>query len=384
MKQPIPVLTTQINLEPDVIDLGIGQPQLQVLPLELVQKAATQQLAQNDPSFLQYGIEQGDGFFRLALAGFLTWGYGLPVAADELFITAGASQGLDLLATLLARSGDTVFVEEPSYFLALRILADHRLNVVGVPTDEQGLDVDALGEELKRRRPAFLYTIPTFQNPTTATLPASRRERLAELSRAYDFPVVADEVYHFLNFGPPPPPPLAAYIERGNIISLGSFSKILAPGLRLGWIQAARPLIARLTTSGLLDSGGGLNPFASALVRPALEGNGQQDYLKRLRVIYSTRASAMNAALKRELGGRVQFDEPQGGFFFWLKLPERMDAARWLPLAARHKVGYRPGVKFSSRNGLHNYLRLSFTFYDVPQLEEGIARLGRVLAESPG
>ena len=383
MEQPVPILTTQINLEPDVIDLGIGQPQLQVLPLELIRKTATEQLAQNDPSFLQYGIEQGDGFFRLALAGFLKRGYGIPVAADDLFITAGASQGLDLLATLLAASGDTVLVEEPSYFLALHILADHGLNVVGVPTDAQGLDVDALAEELKRRRPAFLYTIPTFQNPTTAVLPAERRERLAELSRAYDFPIVADEVYHFLNFGPPPPPPLAAYIDRGNIISLGSFSKILAPGLRLGWIQAARPLIARLVTSGLLDSGGGLNPFASALVRPALEGTGEQEYLTRLRAIYRERAAAMSAALTRELGGPVEFQEPQGGFFFWLKLPATMDAARWLPLAARHKVGYRPGVKFSSRNGLHNYLRLSFTYYDVPQLEEGIVRLGRVLAASP-
>jgi 2-aminoadipate transaminase len=379
MNKPILVQTTQINLDPDVIDLGVGQPQLALLPLDLIQKAATERLAQGDASFLQYGAEQGDGFFRLALADFLTRGYGLTVEADDLFITNGASQGLDLVATLLAGRGDTVFVEEPSYFLALRILADHRLKLVGIPTDAHGLVVDALEEELKRQRPAFLYTIPTYQNPTTTTQTRARRERLAELSRAYDFAVVADEVYHFLNFGAPPPPPLAAYVGRGNIVSLGSFSKILAPGLRLGWIQTAPPMIERLTTSGLLDSSGGLNPFTSALVRAVLEKGWQAEHLAQLKNTYRTRATAMSAALHRELGEIAQWEEPEGGFFFWLRLPETMDALRLLSVAERHKVGYRPGVKFSSQQGWQNYLRLCFAFYDTPALVEGVARLKRVL-----
>ena len=198
-------------------------------------------------------------------------------------MTAGASQALDLICTLYTQPGDVVFVEEPSYFLALRIFADHRLRVVGVPTDAEGLRIDALEELLRQQRPAFLYTIPTHQNPAGFTLPLARRRRLVELAQQHGFLVVADEVYHLLSYGAPPPPPLASWAATGAVLALGSFSKILAPGLRLGWLQAAPEHIHRLVTSGLLDSGGGLNPFTSGLVRVALERGWQEEHLGRLR-----------------------------------------------------------------------------------------------------
>lgn len=379
MNRPGAIHTMQLNPDPEVIDLGVGQPQVALLPLDLLRVSAARRLGQDDPSLLQYGAEQGDGFFRLALARFLSQGYGLPVDMESLFITAGASQGLDLIATLLAASGDTVFVEEPSYFLALRILADHGLKVVGVPADADGIIPEALEAELERQQPRFLYTIPTFQNPTGATLTEARRARLAELSRAYDFTIVADEVYHLLHFDALPPPPLAAYLDRGNIVSLGSFSKILAPGLRLGWIQAAPALIDRLTHCGLLDSSGGLSPFTSGIVRIALEEGWVDRYLITLRATYRARAAAMSEALHREAGSAVQFQAPRGGYFFWCELNEALDAVALLPAAERRKVGYRPGVRFSSRDALHNYLRLSFAYYDIPALQEGVRRLARVV-----
>ncbi|MGE5140882.1 MAG: PLP-dependent aminotransferase family protein [Rudaea sp.] len=380
-KQPV-IHTTQLNPDPDVVDLGVGQPQLGLLPLDLIRRAAEKRLSENDPSALQYGAEQGDGYFLLALADFLTQGYGMPVDAANLFVTTGASQGLDLLATLLTQNGDTIFVEEPSYFLALRIFQDHHLRVVGIPTDSAGILTEALEDALAREHPRFLYMIPTFQNPSGATATAERRARLAELSRVHDFTLIADEVYHLLYFDTPPPLPMAAYTDRGRIISLGSFSKILAPGLRLGWIQASRPVIEQLVISGLLDSSGGLNPFTSALVRVLLEEGWQQEHLAALRATYRARAAAMSEALRRELGGSISFQEPRGGYFFWLKLPEGMDADKLLPAAERHKVGFRAGSKFSSRENLHEYIRLCFAYYDIPQLVEGVARLRRAIEDA--
>ncbi len=265
--------------------------------------------------------------FRAALAGFLTEQYNLKVDPSQLFVSNGVSQALDLLCTLHTQPGDVVFVEEPTYFLALRIFADHRLRVVGLPTDEHGLVIEALEEELKRQRPALLYIIPTHQNPSGATLPLQRRQRLVELSQEHGFFVLADEVYHCLSFGGAVPPlPLASFADSGTVLSLGSFSKILAPGLRLGWIQGRADRLRPLAQCGLLDSGGGLNPFTAAIVRSALELGLQQQHLDRLRRVYAGRLAALDAALQRDLAGRLVYRRPEGGFFIWARLADGQDA----------------------------------------------------------
>jgi DNA-binding transcriptional MocR family regulator len=377
---PITLPTTQSETPAGVIDFGLGHPAADLLPRTILQQAAAQRLAQPDAALLQYGLEQGDGYFRLALAEFLTRHYGQAVGYDDLFVTSGASLALDLVCTLYTQPGDTVFVEEPTYFLALRIFADHRLRVVSIACDEQGLRIDALEDALAEQRPALFYVIPTHQNPSGATLPLERRQRLVELSQAHNFLIVADEVYHLLSYGAAPPPPLAAFAANGRVLSLGSFSKILAPGLRLGWVQAAPAHIQRLVQSGLLDSGGGLNPFTSAIVRVVLERGWQEEYLAHLKAMYSARIAVLAAALRHELGSAIHFVEPQGGYFFWLRLEDQQDAAALLQRAGAYQVGFRPGVRFSSRNDLHNYLRLSYAFYDGDQLAEGARRLGQLIA----
>lgn len=373
--------TTQSEIPPDVIDLGIGHPAPDLLPLALMREAAALRLGQGDADLLQYGFEQGDGYFRRALADFLTAEYRQPVSADGLFVTAGTSQALDLICTLYTRPGDVVFVEEPSYFLALRIFADHRLQVVGVPTDADGLRIDVLEELLRERRPALLYTIPTHQNPAGFTLPLARRARLVELAQQHGFLVVADEVYHLLSYGAAPPPPLAAWAGTGAVLGLGSFSKILAPGLRLGWVQAGPDHVRRLVTSGLLDSGGGLNPFTSGLVRVALEQGWQAQHLARLRGVYRQRVAAMDMALRAVLGGWASWHTPDGGYFFWVTLLDGMDASALSNLAASRKVGFRPGARFSGTGGLQNCMRLSFAYYDDDLLTEGVRRLGEMLVQ---
>jgi DNA-binding transcriptional MocR family regulator len=236
-------------------------------------------------------------------------------------------------------------------------------------------------EELRRSRPAFLYTIPTYHNPTSVCLSAGRRGQLAELSRRHDFLVVADEVYHPLAYTAVPPPPLASLCVSARIISLGSFSKILAPGLRLGWLQAAPDLVARFVQCGLLDSGGGVNPFVSGVVRSALELGLVGENLSLLKDTYSRRMLAMCAALRRRLPESVWFTDPQGGFFIWLALPDAMDAGGLLEKAIKQSVEFMPGFNFSSRQGLKNFLRLSFAYYETPELLEGVERLAGAIAE---
>jgi DNA-binding transcriptional MocR family regulator len=194
--------------------------------------------------------------------------------------------------------------------------------------------------------------------------------------------VVADEVYHLLSYTTPAPPPLASRIETGTVLSLGSFSKILAPGLRLGWLQAGSKIIERFFTCGLLDSGGGLNPFTSGVVRSAIELGLLERNVEHLKAVYSRRMTAMIAALRAHLPKGVKFLESSGGFFLWLTLPEQMDALDIERRAIKQNVDFMPGVRFSSRRGLSNCLRLSFAFYDIPDLEEGVKRLGGVLAKS--
>ncbi|MDQ6611265.1 MAG: PLP-dependent aminotransferase family protein, partial [Gemmatimonadota bacterium] len=281
--------TTQVNVPEGMIDFGVGQPTASLLPLDALRTAANHRLNEGRTDLLAYGADLGDDHFRLALSEFLALRYRATVSAGDLMITASASQALDLICTRFTKHGDTIFVEEPTYFLALLIFRDHGLNVVGIPMDGDGLRIDALEDALTRHRPVFIYSIPTFQNPTAITLAAERRAQLVALAEQHDFLIVADEVYHLLDFGTAPPLPLATYGAGGHVLSLGSFSKICAPGLRLGWVQSPVQHLNTLTGAGLVESGGGLNPFTSGIVRSMLELDLQSACLDHLRRVYGER-----------------------------------------------------------------------------------------------
>lgn len=367
---------TQTNIQAGVIDLGVGHPGLSLLPLAELEQAAQHRFAQNHPEFLQYGAEQGDGYFLQQLSGFLSSEYGFTVEPEQLFTTNGISQAIDLVCTVFTQPGDTVFIEEPTYFLVLQIFRDHGLNLVSIPTDAGGMDLDALEAALSNHQPRLIYTIPSFQNPTGATLPLERRERLLELSQRYGFTVVADEVYQMLRYTQTPPPPLAKWAQSHSVISLGSFSKILAPGLRLGWIQAAPKVLQRFAQAGYPASGGGLNPFTSAIVCSALELGLQTQHLAKLRRVYQARLGALQDALAAYLP-HINYLAPGGGYFVWLQTP--LDTQQLYPQALAAGVRFQPGVKFSSNGGSEQALRLCFAYYDQPELEEAIRRLATVI-----
>ncbi len=373
------IVTSNFDIPPGRIDLSIGQPGVSLLPLALLAQAAQHCLTRDNPYILAYGAERGNWYFHNALAGFLSEEYKFRVNPDHLFTTNGASQGLDFICRLFTRPGDTIFVEEPTYSLVLGIFADHRLNVVGLPMDEDGLIIEALEEELAHNTPVFFYTIPTFQNPTGCNLSAARRKKLVQLSQEYNFLIVADEVYQSLAYTGTPPAPLAKYIETATVLSLGSFSKILAPGLRLGWIQTHPDLMKRLTTTGLIYSGGGLNPFTSAVIQSAIELGLQKKQLSHLKKVYLQRKNTLNSALRKHLPDSVAFVESDGGFFTWLQLPQSIDAEKLLPEAYKHEVGFAPGSLFSPGRDLKNYIRLSFAYYEEHELVEGAKRLAAVI-----
>ena len=268
-----------------------------------------------------------------------------------------------------------IFVEEPTFFLILNLFHDYDLTVVPIPVSAEGLDFDVLESELAKHQPKFLYTIPAFQNPIGRNMPTFQRQKLISLSHEHNFLILADEVYQLLHYTEQPPTPYAGMLDAGNILSVGSFSKILAPGLRCGWIQTSPQLMHKLLNTGLAASGGGNNHFTSGIVRSVIEMGEQQKYLGGLRTIYAQRVAVLDEALREHLPAFIRFDRPAGGYFFWLEMPTNIDGARLLEQAAQYKVGFRPGVRFSSCDNLTNYIRLSFAFYNDDELRKGAARL---------
>jgi DNA-binding transcriptional MocR family regulator len=377
-----------ISIPEGVLDLSWGHPSPRLHALEAMQRAATSAFRHTGVATMQYGAEQGFGPLLEALAAFLSQqeAYAMPVAPETLFVTCGASQALDLASTLFAREGQTVFVEEPTYYLVSRIFADHHLKIVGVPTDAEGVRIDALEAMLADPavpRPQLFYTIPTFQNPSGSVLAYDRRRALVDLAQRHDFLVLADEVYQLLHYGPPPPPPLVAFdtSAAGCVVSLGSFSKILAPGLRLGWVQAHPTLIARFVTAGVTASGGGLNHFTSTLVQAILEHDLLAPNLAILRQTYGARVRALETMLHEHLGDTIDFTPPGGGYFFWLTCRDAVDTRLLLPLAEEAGVSYRPGPGFSPSGQFANALRISFALYEIDSLQQAIIRLAHALKQ---
>lgn len=357
------------------INLGIGQPSADLLPVGLMREASESFFRGAHANDLNYGDMQGDPRFLESLAGYLSEEYGVATNADALFVTGGNSQALDLVSSVFARPGDTVFVEEPSYFLAFQIFRDHGLNVVGIPTDNDGLDLEQLQLALEHHKPAFVYTIPTYHNPGGQSLSGERRKKLVDLSKQHEFLIVADEVYQLLYYDDVPPPALGTMIDSNTVLSLGSFSKILAPGLRLGWIQTSSALRQKLMTNGFVNSGGSINHYASHVVRQAIDLGLLAGHVTHLRLAYGARLMAMEDALQGHFADIAEWSLPGGGYFFWLKLPAGVDTAPLKQQAAKMEAGFQPGSVFSSNGGFHNYLRLSFAHYNEEDIATGVARL---------
>ena len=360
---------------PGTINLGIGQPSADLLPVELVQQASEAFFAHAEPFELNYGVIAGDARFLDSLAAFLTSSSGAATTPETLFATGGNSQALDLVSTVFAKPGDTVFVEEPSYFLAFQIFRDHHLNITGIPMQHDGPDMDALHHELEKSSPAFFYTIPSYHNPTGWSSSAARRQEIVAVAEEHGFLVVADEPYQQLFYYLEPPPAYGTMIASEVVLSLGSFSKILAPGMRLGWIQTCDELRRRILGNGFINSGGSINHISSHIVRHAIDSGLLDTHLDKLRATFRGRLEAMDEALHEHFDGLATWTRPDGGYFFWLRFNESVDAAALRRKAPELETGFQAGDVFSSAGRFGNYVRLCFAHYNEEDIREGIGRM---------
>ncbi|HSG85351.1 MAG TPA: PLP-dependent aminotransferase family protein [Candidatus Limnocylindrales bacterium] len=377
----------QFSAAAGVIDLAWGHPGSDLLPVDGLRAAADRALGRYGPDALNYGAPAGPGPLLEWLAGHVAAIDGRAPAESELLVTGGASQGLDLVATVLAEPGDVWLVPDPTYHLAVGIIRDHPVEVVAIETDDAGPRPEAIAGTLARlrregRRARFMYLVPTFGNPTGITVPLERRRAILELAAEAGLLVVEDDVYRELGFGVPAPPSLWALAPAGTVIRLGSFSKTLAPGLRLGWLSADAPTVDRLADGGLLASGGGVNHYVALVVAEHTRSGAYVAGVERLRSALAARRDALVESLREHLP-EATFAVPEGGYFVWLRLPGGLDARALAPAAARHAVAYLPGSVFAvDGGGDPATIRLAFSCYPPADLAEGARRLGAAVAEA--
>jgi 2-aminoadipate transaminase len=376
--------TIQLVRRPGIIELGWGHPNAALLPVAGMRQAAADALDRWGADALNYGADQGAGPLLDWLSNRIARTEGRAPSPEEIMITGGVSQALDQICTLCTQPGDIALVESPTYHLAIRILRDHPLELVSVPADEHGLRIDALEQimaGLRRagRRARLLYCVPTFHNPTGASLQAERRAGLVTLAAAEQLLVVEDDVYRELSYDGPTLPSLWSLAAPDTVVRLGSFAKSLAPGVRLGWLTAGPTIAGRLIGSGLLDSGGGVNHLTSLMVT-AFCTSGQFDrQIALLQASYRTRRDALLAGLAAHLPASCTWATPSGGFFVWMRLPDGVDTTSLLPRAEAAGISYIPGVRFHTDSGGANTLRLAFSLYDPDELTEAARRLGGVI-----
>jgi 2-aminoadipate transaminase len=354
---------------PDVISLAGGLPDPASFPLDVIGDATDRVLA-DGRSTLQYAPTEGDPDLRMWVLDSRDAGPG-----DDVLITHGSQQALDLIVRAAVEPGDRVAVADPAYVGALQVLRLAGADIVAIPTDVDGLDVDVLGERLiAGLRPRLVYTVSTFHNPTGAILSEERRRTLAALAERFGFLIVEDDPYGELRWVGPRPTPLSSLTDR--VLTMGSFSKILSPGLRVGYAVARADLIADLT---IVKQATDLQTatFNQALVREVVARDGWLDaHVATLRRTYRDRASALAAGLAEHLGDAITFAEPDGGMFLWAKLTDRaVDTTSLLTRATARGVAFVPGTAFAVVRDLGSSMRLSFATADVDQLAEAARRL---------
>ena len=373
----------------DAIPFIYGHVDPTLFPIDHMQAAAQQALQEQGPRALNYGAERGCGPLLSYLQLKLARDEGLEVNEDCLMLTAGASGGLDAICRLFTRPGDTVLVEAPSYHEALDIIRDYPVQLAAVPMDDKGLMPEGLAERLQRlkaqgARPRLLYTIPTFQNPSGVTLSGDRRPALLQLARRHELLIVEDDVYRDLAFAASPPPALYSLdaADQGQtVIRLGSFSKVLAPGLRLGWLMAAPVHVARLISGGLTKSGGGANPFSASVTAVFCQNGWLEPHIARLVEVYRHRRDVMLKALEATMPSEVRWTTPGGGFFIWLTLPEPLNAGDVLEQAHRHSITFLTGEPFFAAGGGERHIRLPFSFISPPEMEKGVRALAEIIRQ---
>jgi 2-aminoadipate transaminase len=370
---------------PDVISFAGGMPAPEVFPIQQFKEACIKVLDENGPAALQYGSTDGYLPLREMIARH-TGRYGINVNADNILITSGSQQALDLLGMLFINPGDRILVESPTYVGAIQAWRAYGAEFIPVPFDEHGLRTDELEARL-RAGPKFIYVLPNFQNPTGVTLTYERRLKLIELADRYGVPIIEDDPYGQLRYEGEHLPAISVLDSQtrlqdisyaGNVIYLSTFSKTLAPGIRLAWVIAAPEIISKLI---LAKQGADLHTstFNQMVAFEVANGGFLNEHVKHIRRVYKERRDVMIETLSEHMPSDVVWTKPEGGLFLWATAPKTVDCQDLFEDAVKEKVAFVPGFSFYAEGGGYNSMRLNFSNADPEHINEGIARLARVM-----
>jgi 2-aminoadipate transaminase len=375
----------KITEKPGIISFAGGLPSSKTFPVSEFTAACTQVLTHDAQAALQYAASEGFALLREMVAARLPWN----VDPAQILITTGSQQGLDLVAKILIDAGSRVLVETPTYLGALQAFTPMEPDVVSVSSDDDGVDLADLASKVGTGadKARFLYVLPNFQNPTGRTMTEARRNALVAKATELGLPLIEDNPYGDLWFDTEPPAPLTSRNPEGCIY-LGSFSKVLAPGLRLGFIVAPKvmfPKLLQAKQAADLHSPG----FNQRMIAEVMKGGFLDRHVPTIRALYKTQRDAMLAALEREMpqgdgddDSRMTWNKPDGGMFLWARLPKGMDAVKLLPKAVDKGVAFVPGLAFFADNPDPRSLRLSFVTPSVPEIERGVAALAAAVREN--
>jgi DNA-binding transcriptional MocR family regulator len=364
----------------DSIILSIGCPAPDLVPTRVLMEAQQAVIAERGPEAFSSGPCEGVSGFRIALSALMER-RGAACDPEAILVTSGSQQAIDLIARVLLEPGDTVVVEEPSYFGALNVFRQAEARLVGVPVDRSGMRTDLLEAVLQRHRPKCIYTLPTHQNPSGALLSLERRRELLELAHRYRVPVVEDDIYHDLSYDMEPPPPVKALDGEDLVIYVSSFSKLVAPGLRIGWVVAPRPVFHQLVLARQLSDLHSAT-LSQLVLERLLTSGALLRHAAELRQAYARRRDTMEDALRALAPEGVSWTKPAGGFYFWCRLPAVPQAAL-LARAGEERVSYLPGAPCFVHEPPEHRVRLSYAHCPADAIHEGVARLMRAVRKVP-
>ena len=379
-----PLATVQAAGPPGSISFVYGLPDPETFPLRELNSAFEFVLKEKGELALQYGPNQGYGPLIDYLRDKIRREEGLVLERPQIMLSGGASQALDHCCSLFAGSGDSIIVEAPSYHESLLLFKNHGLSAFAIPVDEDGMNTKMLELRLKDLRaqgikPSFIYTIPTFQNPSGITLSEKRRKSLLKIANEEDVLIIEDDVYCDLAYEETKIPTLFSLDEEKRVIRFGSFSKIIAPGLRLGWIVGPENIIKRLIKSGLRSMGGGANPLSAIAMAAYCQKGLLEPHIVLLKQVYKERRDVMLAALESSMPTGVSWTQPAGGFFVWITLPQGLKSEDVKKAAKDEKIFFLAGDPFFAEQPSSQHLRLSFSYVPPDKIREGIRKLGNIL-----
>jgi DNA-binding transcriptional MocR family regulator len=373
--------------KPGIISFAGGFPDSAMFDVEGIREASALALSKEPGAALQYGATEGYNPLREQLALFMAAKGVKNISAEGLIVTTGSQQALDLVAKTLLNPEDIALVEAPTFLATIQCFRLYGPKVLGVPIDANGVQVDKLEAMIQQHKPKLVYIIPTFGNPSGALLTKERRLKILQLAVQYKTIVIEDDPYGDLYFGEAPPPSMLALSEqvpgsRDWLVHCGSLSKVLSPGLRVGWMVAPPDLLARATMCKQF-SDAHTSTFAQATAAQYLLSGRMPATLNKVRSVYAERAQAMDQALQRELGDALAYTAPQGGLFFWANLTGARGAVKdgnaFAKSAIEKGVAFVPGAPFFANDPDLSSIRLSFATADLAKIEEGITRLGQAL-----